>query len=142
MPKMTKEEYLSFLSGGTKTGHLATVKEDGTPHVVPIWFILDEEKLVFNTGKSSVKGKNIIRNKTVCISIDDPNPPYSFVQITGTAEISEDLDEMLIWATKIGGRYMGEDQAEAFGKRNAVEGELLVKVTPTKIITFKDVTGW
>lgn len=141
MAKMTKDEYLNFLSQGTKTGHLATVKEDGFPHVVPIWFILDGEKIVFNTGKSSVKGKNIIRNKTVCISVDDPNPTYSFVQITGTAEIAEDLDEMLIWATKIGGRYMGEDQAEAFGKRNAVQGELFVKVTPTKIFAEKDVTG-
>ena len=89
-----------------------------------------------------MKGKNILRNKTVCISVDDPHPPYSFVQITGTTEISEDLDEMLIWATKIGERYMGEDQAEAFGKRNAVVGELLVKLTPTKIIAYSNVTEW
>ena len=142
MAKMTNEEYLKFISEGTKTGHLATVKEDGSPHVVPVWFILDGDKIIFNAGKSTVKGKNILRNKTICISVDDPHPPYSFVQITGTAEISEDLDEMLIWATRIGGRYMGEDQAEAFGKRNAVEGELLVKVTPTKIIAYSNVTEW
>ena len=35
MGKMTNEEYLKFISEGTKTAHLATVKEDGSPHVVP-----------------------------------------------------------------------------------------------------------
>lgn len=142
MPKMTKEEYLKFLSQGTKTAHLATVREDGRPHVVPVWFVMDGEKLVFNTGANTAKGKNIKRNSEVCLSIDNPNPPYDFVQIQGKAEISEDLDEMLIWATKIGGRYMGKENAEKFGKRNAVEGELLVKVNSIKIIAQKDVTAW
>lgn len=139
---MTKEEYLKFLSQGTKTAHLATVREDGRPHVVPVWFVMDGEKLVFNTGANTAKGKNIKRNSEVCLSIDNPNPPYDFVQIQGKAEISEDLDEMLIWATKIGGRYMGKENAEKFGKRNAVEGELLVKVNSIKIIAQKDVTAW
>jgi len=49
---------------------------------------------------------------------------------------------MLYWATRIGGRYMGEDQAEAFGKRNASEGEVLVTVKPVKIMSFNDVTAW
>lgn len=142
MPKMTKEEYLKFLSQGTKTAHLATVREDGRPHVVPVWFVMDGEKLVFNTGANTAKGKNLKRNPEVCLSIDNPNPPYDFVQIQGKAEISEDLDEMLIWATKIGGRYMGKENAEKFGKRNAVEGELLVKVNSIKIIAQKDVTAW
>lgn len=139
---MTKEEYLKFLSQGTKTAHLATVREDGRPHVVPVWFVMDGEKLVFNTGANTAKGKNLKRNPEVCLSIDNPNPPYDFVQIQGKAEISEDLDEMLIWATKIGGRYMGKENAEKFGKRNAVEGELLVKVNSIKIIAQKDVTAW
>jgi len=37
---------------------------------------------------------------------------------------------------------MGDDQAEAFGKRNAVPGELLVRVKPSKIIAYKDVAAW
>ena len=49
---------------------------------------------------------------------------------------------MLKWATEIGGRYMGADQAEAFGRRNAVPGELLVRVTPTKIHAEKNIAGW
>jgi len=142
MPEMTKEEYKEFLLQGTKTGKLATVREDGRPHVVPIWYGLDGDNLVFTTGESSIKAKNMKRDPRVSISIDDQTPPYSFVTIEGTISFSKDPEEMLYWATRIGERYMGEDQAEAFGKRNASEGEVLVTVKPVKIIAFKDVTAW
>ena len=142
MTEMTKEEYKEFLLQGTKTGKLATVREDGRPHVVPIWYELDGDNLVFTTGETSVKAKNMTRDPRISISVDDQTPPYSFVTIEGTANFSKDPEEMLYWATRIGGRYMGEDKAEAFGKRNAAEGELLVKITPTKVIAHKDVTAW
>ena len=54
--------------------------------------------------------------------------------IEGTAEVSTDLDELLVWATRIGGRYMGAERAEAFGRRNAVPGELLVRLRPERIV--------
>jgi len=142
MPQMCKEEYIAFLSEGTKTGKLATVRYDGRPHVVPIWFVLDGEKLIFTTGESSVKAKNMLRDPRVSLSVDDQIPPYSFVTVEGTVSISENPEEMLHWATRIGARYMGEEQAEAFGKRNAVKGELLVTITPSKVIAYKDVTAW
>lgn len=142
MPTMTQEEYIAFLSEGTKTGKLATVRYDGRPHVVPIWFVLDGDNLIFTTGESSVKAKNMIRDSRVSISVDDQTPPYSFVTVEGTVSISENPEEMLYWATRIGARYMGEEQAEAFGERNAVKGELLVTITPSKVIAYKDVTAW
>ena len=142
MLEMSKEEYINFLLEGTKTGKLATVRDDGRPHVVPIWFVLDGEDLVFNTGELSVKARNMKRDPRVSLSVDDQKPPYSFVTVEGTVTISENPGELLQWATRIGGRYMGKDQAEAFGKRNAVKGELLVRIHPKKIIAYKDITAW
>jgi len=142
MKKMTKAEYKKFLFEGTKTGKIATVKKDGSPHVVPIWFYLDGDDLVFTTGGESVKAKNMRRDPRVCFTVDDQIPPFAYVQIEGKASFSDDQKELLYWAARIGGRYMGEDQAEAFGKRNAVPGELLVRIRPTKIIAYKDVAGW
>ncbi len=60
----------------------------------------------------------------------------------GTAEFSDDLDELRHWATRIAARYMGVALAETYGQRNAVAGELLVRVTPTDIIGEDDVAGW
>jgi hypothetical protein len=134
MYKMTSAEYRDFLMAGTRTGKLATTRTDGRPHVVPIWFVLDGDTLVFTTGAATVKGRNLQRDPRVCITVDDENPPYSFVMIEGVVSLSSDLNEMLPWAIQIGGRYMGADQAEQFGRRNAVAGELLVRVTPTNVV--------
>ena len=142
MPKMTASECKDFLLDRVRTAKLATVRSDGRPHVVPVWFDLDGDSVVFTTWHESVKAANIQRDPRVCICVDDESPPFAYVQIEGQAEISTDQADLKYWATRIAGRYMGEDQAEAYGRRNSVEGELLVRVKPTKIIGQKDVAGW
>lgn len=138
MHEMSAEEIREFLSDGTRTAHLATVRSNGKPHVAPVWFVLDGDDLVLTTGARTVKGRNLRRDPNVCLSVDQPSPAYSFVQIAGEASLSEDHGELLRWATMIGGRYMGEEQAAGFGARNAVPGELLVRVTPAKIIAVAE----
>ena len=143
MKKMSKAEAYEFLATGTRTGKLATVREDGRPHVAPIWFVLDGDDLVFNTWHSSVKGKNLVRDGRIALTVDEEVAPYAFVIVEGTVEITEDDPaESLKWATRIGARYMGEDQAEAFGKRNSVPGELLVRIKVDKIVAQKDLAAW
>jgi PPOX class probable F420-dependent enzyme len=137
---MTAEEYRRFLSEGTRAMKVATAHADGRPHVAPVWFVLDGEDIIFTTGATSVKGRRLRRDPRVALCVDDETPPYAFVLIEGTATISEDLAELLDWATRLGGRYMGAERAEEFGKRNAVAGELLVRVTPTRIIAQKGIS--
>ncbi|MEU9251766.1 PPOX class F420-dependent oxidoreductase [Streptomyces sp. NPDC048270] len=137
--KMTQEEWRAFVSHSTRTGKLSTVREDGSPHIAPIWFVLDGDSFVFNTGKDTVKGRNLARDGRVALCVDDDRPPFSYVVLQGRAEISEhadDPDEILHWATRIGARYMGEERAEAFGRRNAVPSELLVRVPVDKVIAL------
>ena len=141
MQDMTKPEIRGFLTDTVRTGKLATVRADGRPHVAPIWFALDGEDLLFTTWHTSVKAKNLQRDTRVSLCVDDEAPPFAFVIIEGTVEITEDADALLKWATRIGGKYMGQDQAEAYGKRNGVEGELLVRLKPTKIVAKKDVAA-
>jgi len=71
--------------------------------------------------------------------IDDDRPPFSFVAVEGVAELAEDLAGVRRWATIIGGRYMGAEQAERFGARNGVPGELLVRVRPRRVTALRDV---
>jgi PPOX class probable F420-dependent enzyme len=137
---MTAAERRTFLLHGTRTGKLATVRPDGRPHIAPIWFVLDgsaeheEGVVVFTTGAETVKGRAIRRDPRIALLVDDEVPPFGYVLIEGTAEVSDDLNQTLEWATRIAGRYMGAERAEAFGRRNAVPGELLVRVTPTRIV--------
>src|SRR5438045_4308656 len=128
--EMTPEESGASLSHGTRTAKLATSGPDGQPHVMPVWFALDDEELVFTTWGDSVKGRNLRRDPRAAIVVDDEVPPFAFVHIRGHVTLSEDLDELLRFATAIAGRYMGADGAEELGARNAVPGALRVGLCP------------
>jgi PPOX class probable F420-dependent enzyme len=139
--QMTPEELRAFLSDGTRTGKLATTRRDGRPHVVPIWFVLDGDDLVFTTGTRSVKAHALRRDPRVCLCVDDEQPPYAFAMVEGTVSLSHDAADLLRFATLIGARYMGQERAEEFGRRNAAIDELLVRVTPTRVLAEADITG-
>lgn len=134
-------EVRAFLSEGTRTGKLGYVATDGRPLVVPIWFVVNGDDLVFNTGRATAKGRAILRDPRLAICVDSEVAPFGFVQVQGVAAVSEDPAELLTTATLIGSRYMGADRAEEFGKRNAVPGELVVRLSPTKVIAQMDMTG-
>jgi PPOX class probable F420-dependent enzyme len=131
---MSHDEWRAFVLEGTRTAKLSVVRADGSPHLAPIWVVLDGDDVIFTTGADTVKGKALRRDPRVALCVDDDRPPFAYVVIQGTAEVSEDPHDLLSWATAIGGRYMGAHRAEDFGRRNAVPGELLVRVAPTKVI--------
>lgn len=138
MAAMTPGQTWDFLMEGTRTAHLATVRADGRPHLKPVWFLLAGEpgdfQVIFTTAADTVAGRNLRRDGRVMISVDDPVPPFSFVLIEGTAGLSEDPAELLDVATRLGGRYMGAGRAQEYGARNGVPGELIVRVTPTRVL--------
>jgi len=150
MSEMSKTQIRRFLNKGTFTGKLATVKKDGSSHVVPIWFVLDYRNnedylgnIYFTTFIGSVKAENIQRDSRISMCIDDQTPPFSFVTIHGTAKLYPyKQKEVLKWATRIAERYIGKRDSKAYGERNSGDGAVLVRIKPTKIIAEKDITAW
>lgn len=142
---MPREQWIQFALTGTRTGKLAVTHADGRPHVTPIWFLIDStpdgDALVFTTHHTTVKAAALRRDPRFSVCVDDQEPPYSYVLLEATATISEDLDDLLHWATRLGARYMGADQAENFGLRNAVAGELLVRASITRVIAQADISA-
>jgi PPOX class probable F420-dependent enzyme len=141
METMTENEWRAFVSTGTRTGKAGLTRKDGSPHVTPVWFLLDENELVFTTHSESLKGRILTRDPRICLCVDDQEPPYSYVVIQGVASLSQDLGELRRWAAAIGGRYMGQDRAEEYGARNGIPGEYLVRVRITKVIAQRDLAA-
>ncbi len=139
MSAMSDAEWREFVMVGTRTGKLATTRRDGRPHVVPIWFVLEGDDVVFNTGADTLKGRALARTGWASMCVDDERPPFSFVTISGPVTISADLEEMLAFSTRIGARYMGRQRGTEFGRRNAVEGELLVRLRAEHVFAQRDV---
>ena len=141
MAEMTQEQWHEFVQTGTRTGKLAVTRADGRPHVTPIWFVLDHGDFVLTTHESSLKGKALRRDPRVSLCVDDERPPFSFVVVEGSATLDDEPGQLRHWATVIGGRYMGADRAAEYGARNGVPGELVVRITPAKVVAQRDIAS-
>ena len=137
---MSDQEVRAFLTASPpRTAKLATVRADGRPHLAPVWYDVDDDgSVVFSTGASTVKGRNLTRDPRASLCVDDDRPPFSFVVLEGTVEISDDLAEVRHWAKRLGGRYMGAERAEEYGARNGVAGELMVRLRPSRVTSARD----
>jgi PPOX class probable F420-dependent enzyme len=125
---------------GAPTGRFATVGADGTPNISPVWYVFDGEDFLFTTGGTTAKVRNLRRHPRAALCVADDAAPFAYVEVRGDVTLSDNLDHLLDVATRASARYMGADKAEEFGKRNAVPGELVVRLHPTKVIAYSDVT--
>src|SRR4051794_23561628 len=130
---LTPMECLAFLASGVRTGKLGLGGGSG-PIVVPIWFVVDGEDLVFTTGEATAKARRLRADPRAALCCDDEAFPFGFVQARGPVALREATPgELLPWTTRIAARYVPADRAGAFGARNAVEGELLCRLRAERV---------
>jgi PPOX class probable F420-dependent enzyme len=141
MASLDDPQVREFLMTGSRTGKLGFLSGSGRPLVAPVWFVVEDGTLVFNTGKDTAKGRGLARDPRATMCVDLEEAPFGFVQVQGEAELSEDPAELVRTATVIAARYMGADRAEEFGKRNGVAGELVVRLRPTKVLAEFNMTA-
>ena len=135
MPEMSPDQRREFLLEGTRTAKVATARADGRPHVAPVWFELDGDAVVFWTDGSSVKGRNIRRNPNVAVCVEDDAPPFAFVIMEGRASINSNPAEVLPCAKRIAARYLGPEMGAAMVNSAFGDGDIIVRLTPTHIVS-------
>ncbi|HSM58028.1 MAG TPA: pyridoxamine 5'-phosphate oxidase family protein [Candidatus Sulfomarinibacteraceae bacterium] len=107
---------------------IATVREDGRPHLTPVWFVWFQNKIYFSTGSDSQKFANLYNNQNVALALPDTG---SVVIIEGEAHAAD--------------RGTTESMAEFFFNKyewdfryDEVADWRLVEVTPHKILAWGD----
>jgi PPOX class probable F420-dependent enzyme len=107
--------------------HVATVDEDGTPHVTPVWVDTDGEHILFNTVKGRVKYNNMVRNPAVAVSVVDKSDDYRTLWVKGTVELVEEgADEHI---DRLAKKYIGADR---YPWHKPTEQRITVQITPTR----------
>ena len=97
---MSAEDIRRFMLEGSRTGKLATVRADGSPHIAPVWFTFDDVgRVVFLTGVDTVKARNMRRDGRVSLVVDDEQMPFGWARVDGTAELVTDAEDLLHGAT-------------------------------------------
>jgi PPOX class probable F420-dependent enzyme len=134
--EMTPQARRAFLTSGTRTAIVATTRADGRPHAVPVCFVLDGDDVLFLTNEATAKGRALQRDPRATLVVDDETPPFAFVMIEGTAQLSRRPDDIDRVAPEIAERYDGADGIEDFVRFAHEALGTLVRVTPTRIVAL------
>ena len=124
--------HIDLLKDKPAFANLATLNDDGSPQVTPVWVDFDGTNLIVNTAKGRVKAKNLARSPRVALSIADPQNPYRYLGIQGRViEMTESGADAHI--DKMAKKYMGKDK---YPGRAPGEVRVLVKIAPEKVHTM------
>lgn len=135
MRDMTRAEALAFLAQDGRTAKLATVRADGSPDVVPVWFALDGEQILITCQSTSVKARNLARDPRAALAVDDEAFPHTFVTVRGTVELATRPPGFAEWTARIAGRYTDP----AAGARIAEIDDMLLRLTPVSILARTEI---
>ncbi len=128
---MFDEQMLSVLSQPVIV-RLSTIRPDGYPHTVPVWFMLDGEELVVFSVRDNRKVKNTLANPKGCIAIGgDPvgSPCYL---IDGDLVVQDDPD--LEMAARITRHYEEPDKAEEYLQSWQNEDFVVLRLKPRRVV--------
>jgi PPOX class probable F420-dependent enzyme len=142
---MTPEEIHSFVEE-SMTLQVATIGKDGFPHVAPMWFVVDDDKVVFRSFSKSQKIVNLERNPKLTVLIESglDYTQLRGVMIKGDARLVTDRDYVLAMYGKLAARYpmINDEPVEldpevleaAFGRM--ADKNTAVVVEPAKVISW------
>ncbi|HKZ61102.1 MAG TPA: PPOX class F420-dependent oxidoreductase [Nitrososphaera sp.] len=124
-----RSEPVSRLFQGKNFGFLATLMEDGSPQVTPVWVDYDEGNIMINTAEGRVKQRNVTRNPKVAVSVTDSTNPYTMVTVRGTIteQTNQGADEHI---DKMAKKYLGVDK---YPFRAQGEKRILLRMKPERV---------
>ena len=143
---MNEAEVQEFLSSGAKVLQVATLGKDGSPHLAPMWFVMDDGKVVFRSFTKSQKIVNLMRDPriTVLAEAGDAYTDLQGVMIKGSAQLVTDPDYVLKIYSGLAARYpmvgdtpvdLDDDALEAAFGRFAPKNTAVI-VEPSKVTSW------
>ncbi|MBI4336531.1 MAG: PPOX class F420-dependent oxidoreductase [Chloroflexi bacterium] len=134
MPRMTDQEWHAYLRR-RNIASLVTLKADGSPHVSPVWYLLDGAAIYVFTGKGTVKARNLARDARAAFCVASRTRPYRAVLLEGQATLLEEgLEDMV---RRISVRYAGRREGGTYARRVLSQGGLvLIRLAPEKVMAW------
>ena len=123
MPRLSQREAEAYLSEA-HVAHLITVRPDGCPHVVPVWFDWEGETALVMTSGQAVKVRNVRGNPTVALSVATDQRPYIYVVLEGEARVH--TDNLVEVVNRICVHYDGPERGYAYAQELLAEGAMVL----------------
>ena len=114
---------------------VTTMRDDGTPHVTPVWHLVDGDEVVIAVDRQTIKARNVRANSQValCVAVDERPQPW--VLINGTARLSEERVEEIVRTVSF--HYLGEEEGGPYVEDILPKMDFVImRITPERIIAF------
>ena len=111
-------------------GEVTTLRPDGSPHTTVVWVDVDTNEVIFNTAVGRAKERYLRQDPRASLIVVDPQDPYKWVSVAGTAELSTEGADAEI--DKLAKKYLGKDE---YPWRNPEEQRINVRIRPEKVDT-------
>ena len=114
---------------------ISTLHPDGTPHMTPVWHLVDGDQVVVAVEKTSVKARNVRRNPHVALCIALNESPQRWLLVNGTATIAQERIPELVRALSL--HYLGAAEGATYAADVLRKLQfVLLRITPTSMIGF------
>lgn len=112
----------------------ATLMEDGSPQVTPVWVDYANGDILINTAEGRTKTRNVSKNPKVAVSVTDSSNPYTMVSVRGriVEQTNQGADEHI---DKMAKKYLGMDK---YPFRAPGESRVLLKIRPEHVIYMQN----
>jgi PPOX class probable F420-dependent enzyme len=129
MTQLSREE-LQRLFHDRNLAFVATLSNNGSPHVTPVWTEMVDDLILINTFETSAKNKHITNDKRIALSIVEQSNPFNMVSIKGKVieQTTEGADEHL---KRLAKKYLGIGK---YYYRKPNHKRIIIKIKPEKIM--------
>ncbi|WP_327284384.1 MULTISPECIES: PPOX class F420-dependent oxidoreductase [unclassified Streptomyces] len=111
---------------------LSTLNPDGSPQSSVVWVTRDGSDVLVSTEQGRRKERNIARDARVGLTVFDTANPFVYVEIRGTATLTEDAGRAV--AVRIAEEYMGPGAGKEYAEAPAEDVRVVVRITPSKVL--------
>ena len=117
-----------------RIARLGSVRRDGSPHISPVWYRLEEGAFLILIDRGSQKHRNLEGDPRVVLCIDDDSPPYHTVLVRGRASVEDSPGPA--WRLALAVHYLGDEGGRRYVATNDGGNGVLLRIVPESI------TGW
>ena len=136
---MSEEEMWKFIET-QKSVQVATINKDGTPHLVPLWFAIEDGAIILETFTKSQKVKNLERDDRITMLFEDGDsyPELKGVSIRARAELIREEEEVHHLHMAVLLRNTPEIPEDVLDKatRSMVAKKTAIRIRPERVMSW------
>lgn len=128
----------------TPVAWLTTVRPDGAPHLVPVWYLWTDDGFVVFSKPGAVKVRNVAADGRVMLALGAPEDDFDVQLVEGEARVLPDMASAILprLGTQLLAKYAGWMTSIGLTLAEFAETyRAVIRIEPTRFLGWRGRTG-